>query len=497
MHPRVMKRSVNANNPPSRRFTATLPGFRTVVDLALFAALTGCSDSSVDPPIEALPPSVLAVTLNDSVGPLLKRLSISLDIPGPVEVEYQAAASPRLRVVSPPDSLHDVLVARLIPDAVYDYSVRAVSPTGEYGEPVHGTFTTDSLPTDLAAIQVSASGMPTHQLTILEIRRDPAGGEQTFSGYVAIDPAGRVVWYWRSFGAPHGWDRRSNGNFVFVYNNRVLEVSPDLELISELPSGVLPEGAQPHHDLAVTTSGTVLFLAKDLRMINDTTFRGEAVWEWDPDRATVEKRWAAFDFFPTDVYRAPRSRTRNFYHANGLSIGPRGNLVMSFHFQNMVFSVTSDFQSVEWMLGGPTSTFGLDASAVFSGQHRPTELSDDRVLMFDNGADRPDDQKYSRALEVKLDLPSGRATHLWEFRATPDNYARGISSAERFANGNTLVAFGLPAASQGGIGGPIEVFEVTRERAVLWRVVVGGGVPSMYRATSVVDIAGEIIVPED
>ena len=134
---------------------------------------------------------------------------------------------------------------------------------------------------------------------------------------------------------------------------------------------------------------------------------------------------------------------------------------------------------------------------MFSGQHTATELPGNRVLLFDNGADRPDDNKYSRALELGLDSQSGEARVLWQFRPDKDNYARGISSAQRFDNGNTLVAFGLPLGRGGPNSGPIEVFEVTSDNDVLWHLSVEGGVPSMYRATALADIAGEEIVPDN
>jgi len=159
--------------------------------------------------------------------------------------------------------------------------------------------------------------------------------------------------------------------------------------------------------------------------------------------------------------------------------------------------VASDFQSLEWTLGGINSTFEVESNAVFTGQHSVAELASGNVLLFDNGSGRPDGEKYSRALELELDSGSGAARLFWEFRPRPDNYFRGISSARRLENGNTFVAFGLPAGSGGeGVGGPIEVLEVTPEKRVVWHLSVEGETPSMYRARTLSSINGETIVPE-
>ena len=113
---------------------------------------------------------------------------------------------------------------------------------------------------------------------------------------------------------------------------------------------------------------------------------------------------------------------------------------MSYRFLDMIASFASDFESVEWTLGGPQSRFDLGAGAVFVGQHSAAELPSGNILLFDNG------DQFSRALELGLDAQNGRAEVVWEFRPTPDNFAPFISSAVRQANGNTFVSFGTGSA---------------------------------------------------
>jgi hypothetical protein len=85
------------------------PRPRAVHLLILLAGLGGCSDAIVDVPDPVdPPPAIVSVSLNDSVGPLLKRLAVSLGSPGSIEVQYQTAGSSRLTVASADSSSHDV-----------------------------------------------------------------------------------------------------------------------------------------------------------------------------------------------------------------------------------------------------------------------------------------------------------------------------------------------------------------------------------------------------
>ena len=117
------------------------------------------------------PPVVLSVTLNESPGPLLASLSVSLDEPGPIEVDYWTDTTPRLRVAREGAASYDILLARLIPDADYKFSIRSSSLEGEGKAPVEGQFSTGGLPVDLAAVKFAVDGEPTLPLTVLELRK--------------------------------------------------------------------------------------------------------------------------------------------------------------------------------------------------------------------------------------------------------------------------------------------------------------------------------------
>jgi hypothetical protein len=330
------------------------------------------------------------------------------------------------------------------------------------------------LPADLAAITFTAEGTPTAPYTMLELRQ--TGG---FSGFVAVDGAGRPVWFFRTQGTSSSFTRRANGNFVFLDGNRgLVEVTRGGRVVHELAQEASP-GRRIHHDVTATPRNTLLFLAEDWQPWEGELLEGEALWEWDPETGTTTKRWTSFAHLDPHYDWGARSERKDWLHANAVSYGPRGNVVVSFHYLNQVISLSPDLTRIEWRMGGVRADHPVDDP--FSGQHAAKEVSANRVLLFDNGYERTE-SRYSRAVEYELH--AGSAVKVWEWRPPHDNWARIISSARRLPNGNTLVAFGTTLNTPApGATGPIEVYEVTPGGAVVWHLLVGGAASSMYRAT--------------
>lgn len=329
------------------------------------------------------------------------------------------------------------------------------------------------LPADLAAISFVTQGSMSVPYMMLELRQ-PGG----FRGFVAVNNEGRPVWFFRTIGSPLGFTRRANGNFVFLDTERgLVEVTTNGAVVRELPQEARP-GRRMHHDATATAHGTVLFIAEEWRAHGGALINGEAIWEWNPEGGAATKRWSSFDAFDPEIDRGPRSRNDDWLHANSIAIGTRGNIILSFHFLDQVVSLSPDFNTVEWRLGGTRAD--ITVADPFSGQHTAQEVAGGRILLFDNGFDRMT-TRYSRAAEYAM---TGATAQLeWQWRPERDNWARVISGARRLDNGNTVVSFGTPANMPVGATGPIEVYEVTRAGAVRWHLQLGGEVSSMYRAT--------------
>lgn len=474
-----MPRPGSTRSRPSRMINQEFT-LRCLLVGAMFT-LTACADVVAPPPVPGPRVEMIVADTNDHGNVLL---TVRLDHPGVVQVDYWNDPRNILQLRVPATrSSAQVFVSRMEAGATYHYEVRGLADNGEAGEAVEGFIGAPGLPADLQVLSFKATGTPTSPLTMLEV-------SATFRGFVVVDGVGKVVWWWRTEGAPRGFARRSNGNFVLNdYGNRLIEVTPDGQEVRELRGP--PDGSRTaHHDVIVTPQNTLLFIALDTRALADTTLAGDAIWEWNPEDGTVIKRWSTFDFYDPARDIGNRSTRADWVHANSLAMGDHGNVILSLNWLSQCISIAPGWQSIEWRLGGRRSDFALDAGPAFQGQHTVQTLPSGHVLMMDNGRDRTAPDAWSRALELELNPATHVATRTWEFRASPEIFAPIVGSARRLANGNTLVQFGTRQNYGGPSTGPIVAFEVTHSGTVVWRLKTDNA-DVVYRATPMLSISGE------
>jgi hypothetical protein len=298
---------------------------------------------------------------------------------------------------------------------------------------------------------------------------------------------GQIVGWLPMAGSLFGSTRRANGNIVVLDATLGLaEYRLDGTLVHQLPqptAGAPTAYGRIHHDVIATPQNTLLFIALETQVVGADTVVGESVWEWSPESGVATERWSAFDFLDWNTLRGGRSVPGNWLHGNGLSWGPRGNIVMSLRNADHIISIAPDFQSLEWTVGGPTATLGLSEADRFLGQHYVSEPSPGRLLVFDNGYERPGGG-FSRAIEYELDIVNDTARKVWEYRHNPEIYAALVGSARRLPSGNTSVLFGM-LAGHNGSSGPITAVEVTPAGTVVWRLTFGPQLNRLYRITPV------------
>lgn len=451
---------------------------RTLLVPATFVVLSACSGDSGGGPVAPGSAAIVSVSTQPGPGPLVRIVEIELSTEGTVRLEYETGDGPRLRIERTGAASYRIAATRLLPDAtVYDVRVLDGEPGGDTES---GTFSTEPLPPELANIDFAVTGTTSVPLVLLELRADP------FFGMVVVDGSGRVVWFHELLGPPQGMTRRDNGNFVFLdVVQGLLEVTPAGEHVARLDQR--PEDSDFHHDVQATPQGTVLALANETRTTAIGEVTGEQLVEWNPKTGAATRVWSVFDHFDPAVDRTERFEMDDWIHANSIRFGPRGNLVISSHFLNQVFSLAPDLDSIEWRLGGPGSTFELGPGAFFSGQHTAEEIATDRVLMFDNRFEAEGADQVSRVLELEFDREAGTASVAFEFEPMNGNWSFIISSTYRLDNGNVLAGFGAPSASAR------EVYEVTPGGAVAWRLVVEGA-QSFFRANPLESVGEETVL---
>jgi hypothetical protein len=448
--------------------------------LALLAGCGGGNDSAV---------SIVSARVDDH-GPIFRQLVVTLSEPASVEVEYWASTGPRLLVRSHVGRAlaHQLPLARLRALESYQYRVRVLDDVGRPVSASEGTFATADLPDDLRSITFTPSGQASYPLSFLSVR-------SSFTGGLVVDSQGHVVWYARTPGPPFGAARRGNGDWVILIAGvGLMSYTPLGVLAASLTQDQVPGIETIHHDLTITPRDKALFLTFEPRNFAGQVLRGEALWEWDPTANTLHKRWSAFDFLDPAVDIGPRSVPNDWFHANSVALGPRGNVILSLHHLDQVLSLAPDFGSIEWRLGGAGSTLSVGVDQATSGQHSAREVGPNRILIFDNGYERADGGRYSRAIELELDLATASTRTVWEYRPSPDIWSTVISSVRRLDNGNSVVTFGAPPGQRGATG-PVALHEVSPTGQLLWSLGVslpGGGV---FQGDPMNSIAGEVVVP--
>ena len=494
--------------------------------VAFALAGASCGDSTPTPPptptATTVPaPRVLSATASiREDNSLIAEVNLTLDPEAQAYVVYENEDAGRFQTLTTPEvaTEHVVAVVRLRPSTTYSYQAFVVDSEGRESAGPEGKFTTGELPAALATIEFVAEGRPTSELVLID-HRDRDGGY-----YLVLDQDSRVVWYYQSpnpiadavFGV-QTIRQKPDYNFVYYLGRPPLpcclrEITPLGEVVDNLSFSIL-DGV-PHHDHHILPDNQVVYLAWTYRVIDDsghgghleTVVEGDTIRIWDQKTGISREVWNAFDALGTDrrgswtdrpVASIPghpsvmeNSTPIHWTFGSSMTIGPRGNYILSLKNLSQVVSVSPDFQQVEWSLGGPYSTYELiDPTDRPYNFHTVSELSNGNILIFDNGFGRPEEEggEYSRVIELALSDYDLRVTKVWEYRPDPDIYSRLRGSAWRLDNGNTLVSFDT---------NPRHVVEVDPDAAEVWHLEMSGPrLVASYRAYALESIMGESPVP--
>lgn len=248
------------------------------------------------------------------------------------------------------------------------------------------------------------------------------------------------------------------------------------------------EGRQLHHDFHPMQNGNVMLLCRETARspalgnaaVQDDVFveidpQGNMLWQWSTlqniDKLPITPaEWATIVPHLNNV--------PTVFHANSVqplppnqhaATDPRftpGNLLVSFRDINVVCIIERSTGDVVWSLRDRTQ-----------GQHHAKMIPQGlrgagNIMIFDNGAafGIPVLPARNRSRIVEID-PISQQT-VWQYAPRTGFYSQWMGSAQRLANGNTLVC----EATRG------RMFEIDAATRIVWQRQFRGSVYRAYRA---------------
>ena len=476
-------------------------------------------------PTPTAPPTPLSAEVRfQPDNSLIAWITGAVDAPGYVYAEYWNDEHGRFRsqLVQSNSADYTIHAVRLRADSTYRYQVFGANLAGETIPGPAGVFQTGPLPDALAAARFTVlGGKPTRPITFMDYR------QSGFFGLAAFDGEGHVVWYYKASDGdgrqPEAMARKPNGNIVYVAGFQggttsmgLVEIDPMGREVDMLVGECSPF-SPIHHEVQILPDGRIMYLSRDILWegYGDPPHpqEGDTIGIWNQKTRGNEIVWNIFDHISPSDRTEPDSDRRlpgfplwggcdrdrsvqDWSHGNSAVTAPDGSIILSLRHLDQIVSISPDFRSIQWRLGGPGSDFTFpDPTDRFYEQHTAAQLENGNILLFDNGNDRPNEEggQYSRPLELELDHTKKTARAVWQFRHNPPIFSVCCSSAERLPNGNTLVLYGSNFRPDPR---PFKIMEITPEAQVAWEVVhVSPGKQTQYRVYSADSVMGERQLP--
>ena len=236
---------------------------------------------------------------------------------------------------------------------------------------------------------------------------------------VELDWESNIVWEYRDPMIHHDFVRLENGNTLVLAFEHL-----DDGWVNKIKGGYIPDPAEYEGILG----DIIREVSPEGKILNDISI--SKLLDFDEDVI------------------CPLETRREWTHGNSINLTPDGDFLVSFRLTHTVGIVKNSGEKFLWKWG----------RGDIHHQHNPTFLENGNILIFDNGS-HSKGIDHSRIIEVNPDSNEIE----WEYTEDPPHsfYSFHISSAERQANGNTLVC-------EGAFG---RIFEVSKSGDVVWEYI--------------------------
>ncbi len=363
------------------------------------------------------------------------RFSCTATLKEPDDITWDVSdGSGTLRTFhSGPSTDHEVLLWGLPADAELAWTAESSEGIQE------STLQTGSLPSALAALQMTPTGGPASVDAMLFSQS--CGG----NAYLLIaDSTGRLLWYEQSLAASAntplngitGYSPTPRGSIVATLDTtRLVEILPDGSIGLDLAD----LGAPLHHDVFPTEEYVYALYAE---VIDDVVVDGLMVWDWEGQLVNTWSLADVLDVGPGTFglyWGQIFPGVPDWSHANSVTVRD-DRALLSLHLHDAILEIAADptaadFGTMQWAVSGEESEVdGLTwATGGTLGQHHASWTLDGELMVFDNGPP----SGTSRALRYAVDSQAGTATEVSE--QVLEEYCRVQGSAYDLGGGSTLV----------------------------------------------------------
>jgi hypothetical protein len=410
----------------------------------------------------------MAVTANPN-HPLSALVTVTSSDPVQIDIVFHADGTRLQRTGrSAQGTEHSFTLIGMRAETLYSVQANATGPTGDTAVSDQQTVLTGSLPEDIVPVTVEVSDSDRVQpgFTLL--------GPMSSSVYaMAVDEAGEVVWFFQDLERQDEvTDIRDatllpNGNVHIQLYTTLYVVSPDgqpeiyVETETEYPFG--------SHEVVALENGNFLGIYGEYREVDGVELRGEGIVELNPLGEAVWV-WSLFDHLDTTRFPGEESMRElsngalDWTHANALQyLEDEQAILITVRNQNLLMKVDHGTGEVIWSFG-ENADFSLTEGSWFYSPHGGWMAQDGRLSIYDNGNDRPVDDRFSRGVVYELDPQEMTARQTWEYKT--ENYTGHFGNVDFLDNGNFLVAAGGP----NGIGPKPTAYEVTPDGDLVWKL---------------------------